>query len=89
MRIFKRLRAAVEIADELVGAPARWQARSALGEVAYGLGEDDTAATAYAAAAELVDGFAQSLSPDRAARFLAAPAVQEMLARGVTPPSRA
>jgi len=83
------LRAAVEIADELVGAPARWQTRSALGEVAYGLGDDDAAATAHAAAAELVDGVARSLSPDRAARFLAAPAVQEMLARGPTRPSPA
>ena len=72
--------AATAIADELVGPPARWQARAALGDTAYLLGDDNTAAEAFREAAELVTSFAASLAPERAARFVAAPAVERILA---------
>ena len=73
------LRAAIEIADNLVGPPARWAARSALGEAAYSLGEDDVAATAYGEAAEFVESFATTLAPERRDRLLAAAPVAEIL----------
>ncbi len=73
------LRSAVVIADELVGPPARWHARAALGEVSYALGDDETAAVAYAESANLVESFADTLAAERAARLLAAPAVEEIL----------
>jgi class 3 adenylate cyclase/tetratricopeptide (TPR) repeat protein len=73
------LHAAVEIADALVGPPARWDARVALGEAAYSLGDDDTAATAYEEAASLIESFAPTLATERAARLLAAPAIEEAL----------
>jgi tetratricopeptide (TPR) repeat protein len=55
---FEALRSAVEIADDLVGAPARWHARAALGEASYTLGDDETAVAAYDEAASLVESFA-------------------------------
>jgi tetratricopeptide (TPR) repeat protein len=64
------LRSAVAIADELIGPPARWQARAALGEAAYQFGDDDSAAAAFAEAADLVDGFVATLAPERAAAVL-------------------
>ena len=73
------LREAVTIADELVGAPGRWRARGALGRVSYELGDDDAAGQAYAEASQLVQAFAATLSPERSARFLSAPAVDEIL----------
>jgi tetratricopeptide (TPR) repeat protein len=73
------LRSAVAIADELVGQPARWQARAALGQVGYAVGDDETAAAAYGEARKLVETFAETLSPERAARLLSAPAVEEIL----------
>ncbi len=78
---FEALRSAVEIADELVGPPARWHARAALGEVSYALGDDDTAAAAYDEAARLVESFAGSLTPERAERLVAAPAIEEILSQ--------
>jgi class 3 adenylate cyclase/tetratricopeptide (TPR) repeat protein len=74
------LRSAVATADELVGPPGRWQARSALGEVAYALGRDEDAESAFVEAANLVESFARTLLPERAARLLGAPAVEEILA---------
>jgi class 3 adenylate cyclase/tetratricopeptide (TPR) repeat protein len=73
------LRAAVPIADELIGPPARWEARAALGRCAYTLGEDDLAAEAYGEARELIRGFAATLSPERSARFLATRQVRAIL----------
>jgi tetratricopeptide (TPR) repeat protein len=73
------LGSAVDVADDLVGAPARWSARAALGEVAYALGDDHAAAGAYAEAADLVEAFVPTLSPERAASVLAAPPVTEIL----------
>jgi class 3 adenylate cyclase/tetratricopeptide (TPR) repeat protein len=75
------LRSAVAIADELVGQPARWQARSALGQVAYAVGADDVAETAYLQAGELVASLASTLAPERAQRLLAAPAIAAILTR--------
>jgi tetratricopeptide (TPR) repeat protein len=77
---FESLRSAVTIADELVGPPGRWHARAALAQAAQTVGDDDTAATVYADAAGLVESFAATLAPERAARLLAAPAVAEILA---------
>jgi len=73
------LRAAVTITDELIGQPGRWRAREALGRVGHELGEDDTAAAAYAEAGALIESFASTLAPQRSARFLAAPAVSQIL----------
>jgi tetratricopeptide (TPR) repeat protein len=76
------LTAAVPLADALVGAPARWEARAALGSCGFVLGDDDTAARAYAESAELVRSFAATLSPERAERFLHAPQAQAILSPG-------
>jgi class 3 adenylate cyclase/tetratricopeptide (TPR) repeat protein len=73
------LRSAVEVADLLVGPPARWQARAALGEVAHLQADDDLAASAYGEAADLVEQFAATLAPQRSATLLAAPEVGEIL----------
>ena len=73
------LRGAVAIADALVGAPARWRAQAALGKAAYALGEDDVAAAAYSEAGALIETFAGTLAAERAARFLAAPAIDDIL----------
>jgi class 3 adenylate cyclase/tetratricopeptide (TPR) repeat protein len=73
------LEAGVKVADELVGPPARWAARSALGRAAYALGDDDRAATAYLEAAGLVETFASALARERSQRLLQAPTVSEIL----------
>ena len=73
------LRSAVVIADELVGPPARWQAQAALGQVAHAVGDDHTAEVAYDEAGLLIETFAGTLAPERAARLLAAPALEEIL----------
>ncbi len=78
----RALRGAVTLADELVGPPARWDARAALGRVAYSLGDDDTASVAYCEAAELAHAFAADLAPERGTRLLAAPRVAEILTLG-------
>jgi class 3 adenylate cyclase/tetratricopeptide (TPR) repeat protein len=83
---FEALRSGVEIADDLVGAPARWHARAALGEASYALGDDETAAVAYDEAASLVESFAATLAPERKERVIAAPPIDEILSlAGRTP----
>ncbi len=77
----KTLRAAIPIADELIGPPARWQARAALGDAAYVLGDDETAAGAFGEAASLVESFAATLAPERAANLIAAEPVAAILSR--------
>jgi class 3 adenylate cyclase/tetratricopeptide (TPR) repeat protein len=72
------LREAVRIADELVGPPGRWEARAALGRVAYKLGHDDDAARAYTDAKELVDSFVATLAPERQATLAKSPIVEEI-----------
>jgi tetratricopeptide (TPR) repeat protein len=73
------LRSAVAIADDLIGPPGRWQARAALGDEAYGLGDDETAADAFSEAARLVNGFVGTLAPERAAAVLEAEPVAHIL----------
>jgi tetratricopeptide (TPR) repeat protein len=75
------LNSAVTITDELVGPPARWQARAALGDAAYELGDDETAATAFTDAASLVDAFVATLAPERVAVVVAAEPVAHILSR--------
>ncbi|MEP7225517.1 MAG: AAA family ATPase, partial [Actinomycetota bacterium] len=75
----EELRRAVAIADELVGPPARWQARTALGHASCALGDDDGAALAFRDAGELVGEFARTLTPERATKLLNAPAIAEIL----------
>ena len=73
------LQAAVPIADALIGPPARWSARAALGQEAYALGDDETSETAWNEAASLVRDFAATLSSERRSRFLATPQVASLL----------
>jgi class 3 adenylate cyclase/tetratricopeptide (TPR) repeat protein len=73
------LEAGVRLADELVNPPGRWNAHAALGRTAYVLGDDDRAASASTAAADLVEAFAATLAPERSARLLNAPAIGEIL----------
>jgi tetratricopeptide (TPR) repeat protein len=75
----RQLESGVALADELVNPPGRWHARVALGRAAYAFGDDGRAATAYAGAAELVEAFASTLVPERAARLLRTPAITEIL----------
>ncbi len=80
------LRTAVTLTDELIGQPGRWRAREALGRVSYLLGDDDAATAAYAQAGDLIESFAGTLAPSRSERFLAAPAISEILSlAGRTP----
>jgi tetratricopeptide (TPR) repeat protein len=72
------LRTAVGIADALVGQPARWNARAALGRVAYELGADDEASRAYDGARRLLDEFTATLAPERAATLARSPIVAEI-----------
>jgi class 3 adenylate cyclase/tetratricopeptide (TPR) repeat protein len=72
------LRSAVRIADELVGEPGRWDARAALGRVAYALGKDDDAAEAYRQAVALLDGFSDRLTPEHVATLAKSPVVVEI-----------
>jgi class 3 adenylate cyclase/tetratricopeptide (TPR) repeat protein len=76
------LRSALTIADDLVGPPARWQARAALGKAAYDFGDDETAEAAFTEAADLVEGFVATLAPERAAAVLGAEPVVHVLQRG-------
>jgi class 3 adenylate cyclase/tetratricopeptide (TPR) repeat protein len=73
------LRESVAIADELVGPPARWRARAALGKVAYAFGDDAAASVAYTTAADLIRSLGTTLAPEREERLLAAPQVTEIL----------
>jgi class 3 adenylate cyclase/tetratricopeptide (TPR) repeat protein len=73
------VRAAVALTDELIGQPGRWRAREALGRMSHLLGEDAAAAGAYAEAGDLIHSFAGTLAPPRAARFLAAPEISQIL----------
>jgi class 3 adenylate cyclase/tetratricopeptide (TPR) repeat protein len=73
------LEAGVEMADELVNPPGRWNAYAALGRAAYTLGDDERAARASTEAADVVEAFAATLSPERSTRLLKAPAIAEIL----------
>jgi tetratricopeptide (TPR) repeat protein len=75
------LRSAVAIADDLIGPPARWQSRAALGDDAYDLGDDETAAAAFSEAARLVDDFVATLAPEHAAVVRDAEPVSHIFSR--------
>jgi hypothetical protein len=68
----------VRIADDLVGPPARWDARAALGRAAYEVAADDEAANAYTEARELVETFSATLAPERGATLARSPIVSEI-----------
>jgi class 3 adenylate cyclase/tetratricopeptide (TPR) repeat protein len=72
------LRSAVRIADDLVGEPGRWDARAALGRVAYVLAKDDDAAEAYREAVALLDVFSARLTPEHVATLAKSPVVVEI-----------
>jgi class 3 adenylate cyclase/tetratricopeptide (TPR) repeat protein len=73
------LEAGAGLADELVNPPGRWNAYAALARAAYALGDDDRAAKASTEAADLVEAFAATLTPERSTRLLKAPAIGEIL----------
>jgi tetratricopeptide (TPR) repeat protein len=75
----RALTSAVELADELIGPPARWRARASLGRVATHFGDDNTAARAYEEASNIVQAFLGTLAPERQARLLTAPDVDEIV----------
>jgi class 3 adenylate cyclase/tetratricopeptide (TPR) repeat protein len=75
----RSLEAGVVVADELVNPPGRWNAYAALGRAAYTLGDDDRAARASTEAADLVETFAATLTPERSTLLLKAPAIAEIL----------
>jgi tetratricopeptide (TPR) repeat protein len=70
------LRRAVEVADGLGSPLSRWQARAALALAVPGV---ETEALLVEAAA-IINAVAGSLTPERGARYLAAPQVRETLA---------
>ena len=72
------LRSAVRIADDLVGEPGRWDARAALGRVAYALGKDDDAAEAYRESVTLLDAFSARLTQEHVATLAKSPVVVEI-----------
>ena len=70
---------AVEGADRLGHPPTRWQAHAALGRVLDGIGDDDGAAAEFREAARIINGFAETLTPEHAGALLASSPVQEIL----------
>jgi class 3 adenylate cyclase/tetratricopeptide (TPR) repeat protein len=72
------LRSAVAAADALGSPLFRWQARAALAAAAVGA-RDATADEPLHDAVEIIRGVAASLSPERAAAYLKAPQVVEVL----------
>ena len=73
------LEAAVAGADALGTPSLRWQHRVALGRTRYATGDDDGAASAYAEAADVIRGYAATLTPEHAASFLGAEPVRDAL----------
>ena len=78
----RALRGAVKLADELVGPPARWDARAALGRVGVLARRRRPRWSAYGEAGRLVDAFAADLAPERAAQLARAPVIEEIRAAG-------
>jgi hypothetical protein len=69
---------AIEGADRLGHLPI-WQAHAALGRALYGVGKDDGAAAEVREAAEIIQGFASTLTLDKADPLLASSPIQEIL----------
>ena len=75
----EQLRAAVVIADGLVNPPGRWSARADLVRALYASGDDEGAALVHAELVQIVQVFASTLSPERSAALLDAPAMRAVL----------
>jgi tetratricopeptide (TPR) repeat protein len=73
------LHSAVSLADDLTGPRGRCKARAALGRVAHQFGDDETAAGAYGEAGNLIEAFLATLAPERQAKLLTAPDVDEIV----------
>ncbi len=73
------LRLAVEQADRLGSPPQRWQSRAGLARALYQSGDDTGAERAFADAGTVINNVAAGLARERAARFLAAEQIQEVL----------
>jgi class 3 adenylate cyclase/tetratricopeptide (TPR) repeat protein len=74
------LREAVTLADALGSPLFRWQARAALGDAESKSSESgEGAETHVREAASIIEEVARSLQPERAARYLDAPQVREVL----------
>ena len=74
------LRSAVALADELGSPLLRWQSRAALAQAERGVKGAASRADEHAReAAAIIDTIAAGLSPERAARYLAAAPVVEAL----------
>jgi class 3 adenylate cyclase/tetratricopeptide (TPR) repeat protein len=72
--------AAVRLADELIGPPARFTARAALARTAHELGDDERAGAATTEARGLVEDFVMTLAPERVDLVRASPVVSELFA---------
>src|SRR5713226_2349613 len=79
------LRLAVEQSVRLGSPSVRWQAQAALGRALYATGDDNGAEQAFAEAANVIRAMANGLAPARAARFLAAEPIREVLGGSTTP----
>jgi class 3 adenylate cyclase/tetratricopeptide (TPR) repeat protein len=73
------LQTAARNADRLGSPPGRWKSRAALGRALYALGRDDEAERTFHEATDVIQDVARSLSPERAARFLNAAPVLEVI----------
>jgi len=73
------LQTAARDADRLGSPPGRWKSRAALGRALYAMGRDDEAERAFHEASDLIQNVAKSLSPERAASFLNAAPILEVL----------
>jgi class 3 adenylate cyclase/tetratricopeptide (TPR) repeat protein len=73
------LQTAVRDADTLGSPPGRWRTRATLGRALFALGRDDEAERAFRGASDVIQDVAKGLSPERAARFLNAAPVLEVL----------
>jgi class 3 adenylate cyclase/tetratricopeptide (TPR) repeat protein len=79
------LETAVRVADEISATTIRWKSRAALGSALYETGDDRGAETAYREAADVISGYAATLTPDHAAGFLDADPVREVLKAAGSP----
>jgi len=75
----RELRAAVALADGLGNPMGRWRSKAELARALGETGDEEGAASVFADAAGIIRQTAAGLGPERAARYLAAPAVAEVL----------
>ena len=72
----------VRLADELGGAPPRWQAWALRSRLSYAAGDDDAAAAAAREAKDILGAWIATLTPEHAAGVRAAPEAAAVLAAG-------